>query len=220
MFHISEFWDVWLPIVEFCCYPAHNIDWKKEFYQLFFIVNRKFRMCKWLCRRSSWRWRWTVDPDQTSLVRWGTSGLNMRPSPWRTCRNPRSGTSPRSTQSHINTCRGFFVCLFFCHFMVSSSFVPSLLIWLSLRSAIMTLWGRPSRRPMSPGGRFSPSAVKLMHWRTRWATNSATNQAHTVWAISCLKTHTSWSNEYSLVSLGWNKNLQPTGPLWISSNLL
>lgn len=149
---------------------------------------RKFRRSKWLCRRSSWRWRWTVDPDQISLVHWGTSGLNMRPSPWRTCRNLRSGTSPRWTDPHNHTLMHAPFCFvfFFCFFITSRClFCPhSLLIWLRMQSAIMILWGRPSRRPMSPGGRFSLSTVKLMHWRTRWAKNPAT--VFLAWTFSLL----------------------------------
>lgn len=68
----------------------------------------------------------------------------------------------KDTDNHTWTCKliMFIECFIFCF--------CSSMIWLSLQSATLILWGRPSRRPMNPGGRFSHSAVKLMQWRTLW----------------------------------------------------
>ena len=72
-----------------------------------------------------------------------------------------NGTDTQARR-HTSTLKLFFSnCVFFIFCSCSSQ------IWLSLQSATLMLWGRPSRRPMSPEGRFSLSTVKLMQWRTQ-----------------------------------------------------
>lgn len=61
-------------------------------------------------------------------------------------------------------------------------FCCSLLTWPTLPSAMLMPWDRPSRRPMSSGGRFRASTVRLMPLRARWAQTSFMSSG------SCLKT--------------------------------
>lgn len=110
-------------------------------------------MYRWVFRISRWRWRWWRHP--AALIwpqHFETSELSMRTSPPKTCRNRRSGTSPRwvtpryvrkfNTATHSSD-----------HLCV---FSVSLQTWPIQPSAMLRPWDRLNKRPMSWGGKFKP----------------------------------------------------------------